>query len=95
MELNLQISILLFVLAAVAIVFSAVFLTTAADIIATRMNLGRLWVGSLLLAGATSLPELATAVAAAPAAVAAPRQEGLARAPLRVASSRSNDCCPS
>ncbi len=65
MDLNLQISILLFALAAVAIVFSAVFLTTAADIIATRMNLGRLWVGSLLLAGATSLPELATAVAAA------------------------------
>ena len=55
----------LFLLAAVIIVVSASFLTAAADVIADKMGLGRLWVGSLLLAGATSLPELVTAVAAA------------------------------
>ena len=65
MEMNLPIILGLFSLASVAIVASAVYLTTAADIIAVRMGLGRLWVGSLLLAGATSLPELATGVAAA------------------------------
>ena len=65
MTVNLPIAVGLFSLAAVVIVVAATFLTTAADIIASRMGLGRLWVGSLLLAGATSLPELATAVAAA------------------------------
>ena len=55
----------LFLLAAVAIVISASFLAASADVIADKMGLGRLWVGSLLLAGATSLPELVTAVAAA------------------------------
>jgi cation:H+ antiporter len=65
MDINLPIALGLFSLASVAIVASAVYLTTAADIIAVRMGLGRLWVGSLLLAGATSLPELATGVAAA------------------------------
>lgn len=64
MTVDLPIATGLFSLAAVTIVVAAMFLTTAADIIATRMGLGRLWVGSLLLAGATSLPELATAVAA-------------------------------
>ena len=64
MEVSLSIAIGLFSLASVAIVVAAIFLTTAADIIATRMGLGRLWVGSLLLAGATSLPELATAITA-------------------------------
>jgi cation:H+ antiporter len=65
MAVNLPIAIGLFFMAAVVIVVAATFLTTAADVIASRMGLGRLWVGSLLLAGATSLPELATAVAAA------------------------------
>lgn len=65
MEVNLPIAAGLFSLAGVVIVAASVFLTTAADIIASRMGLGRLWVGSLLLAGATSLPELVTAVAAA------------------------------
>ena len=64
MTVDLPIAVGMFSLAALVIVVAAVFLTTAADIIASRMGLGRLWVGSLLLAGATSLPELATAVAA-------------------------------
>ena len=65
MELSLTPAIGLFLAAAVVIVVAASFLTAAADTIASRMGLGRLWVGSLLLAGATSLPELVTAVAAA------------------------------
>ena len=65
MELSLPAAIGLFLAAAVVIVVAASFLTAAADTIASRMGLGRLWVGSLLLAGATSLPELVTAVAAA------------------------------
>ncbi|MQF48450.1 hypothetical protein FIM08_00880 [SAR202 cluster bacterium AC-647-N09_OGT_505m] len=65
MTVDLPIAVAMFLLAAVVIVVAATFLTTSADIIASRMRLGRLWVGSLLLAGATSLPELATAVAAA------------------------------
>jgi cation:H+ antiporter len=36
----------------------------AADAIATTTGLGRVWVGTVLLAGATSLPELATDIAA-------------------------------
>ena len=65
MEVSLPVALGLFATASVVIVVAAIFLTTAADIIATRMGLGRLWVGSLLLAGATSLPELATAITAA------------------------------
>jgi cation:H+ antiporter len=38
--------------------------TRAADAIAELTGLGRLWVGSLLLAAATSMPELATDVSA-------------------------------
>ena len=62
---NLPAALGFFSLAAVVIVVAASFLASAADVIASRMGLGRLWVGSLLLAGATSLPELVTAVAAA------------------------------
>lgn len=64
MTINLPIALGLFSVASVVILVSATFLTKAADIIASRMGLGRLWVGSLLLAGATSLPELATAIGA-------------------------------
>ena len=53
MELSLTPAIGLFLPAAVVIVVAASFLTAAADTIASRMGLGRLWVGSLLLAGAT------------------------------------------
>lgn len=40
-------------------------LTRSADIIANKTGWGRIWVGALLLGIATSLPELATAAAAA------------------------------
>ncbi|HEX6106642.1 MAG TPA: hypothetical protein VFZ26_13735 [Gemmatimonadales bacterium] len=44
------------------LVLAGSVLTQAADGIADRSGLGRLWVGSLLLAATTSLPELATDV---------------------------------
>ena len=65
MELSLAQAIGLFLAAAVVIVVAASFLTASADVIAIRMGLGRLWVGGLMLAGATSLPELVTVVSAA------------------------------
>jgi cation:H+ antiporter len=39
-------------------------LSKSADILAEKTGLGRTWVGAILLAGATSLPELATGVSA-------------------------------
>ena len=54
----------IFILAAILIVVAAVSLAISADVIAERSGWGRLWVGSLLLAGATSLPELVTNIAA-------------------------------
>lgn len=51
-----------FVAAAVVIVVAATRLAAYGDIIALRTNLGGMFVGTLLLAGATSLPELLTAI---------------------------------
>ena len=65
MEVSLPVAAGLFLLSALMVVSAAFFLASSADVIASRMGLGRLWVGSLLLAGATSLPEIVTAAAAA------------------------------
>jgi len=46
------------------VVVAGVFLTRSADVIGERMGLGQAWAGVMLLATATSLPELATDVAA-------------------------------
>jgi cation:H+ antiporter len=46
------------------VVAAGIALAKAGDAIASATRLGALWVGSLLLAGATSLPELATDVVA-------------------------------
>ncbi|MFW5994043.1 MAG: sodium:calcium antiporter [Halanaerobiaceae bacterium] len=54
----------LFIYAAI-IIFTATFLTKAADVIAARTKLGEVAVGAILLALATSLPELVTGGAAA------------------------------
>ena len=52
-------------MASAAIVIAAgAALNPAADTIAEATGLGRAWIGAVLLAGATSLPELATDVAA-------------------------------
>lgn len=53
-----------FLAAGLALVVAALVLTRAADALAERSGLGRVWIGSVLLAGATSLPELAVDVSA-------------------------------
>lgn len=50
--------------AALVLVVAASFLARAADRIAESSGLGRVWIGSVLLAGATSLPELSVDVSA-------------------------------
>ena len=53
-----------FLLAGVVVVAAGTLLARSADVIAARTRLGGLWVGSVLLALATSLPELMTDIAA-------------------------------
>ena len=64
MELNLSSYIAIFLVSAVVVVFAAITLGKAGDAIASNTGLGHLWVGLLLIAGATSLPELVTTVTA-------------------------------
>lgn len=56
--------LLVFAAAAVVLVRAALSLARSGDEIADRTGLGRVFVGTLLLAGATSLPEVATDVSA-------------------------------
>jgi len=58
-------AVLQFAIAAAVVVVAGSFLARAADRIAELTGLGRLLVGSLLLAGATSLPELGVDLSAA------------------------------
>jgi cation:H+ antiporter len=51
-----------FIGAAAVVVFAATQLAKYGDVIAVRTNLGRMFIGILLLAGATSLPELLTTI---------------------------------
>jgi cation:H+ antiporter len=53
-----------FILSALAIVVAGIFLARSSDTIAELTNLGRLLVGCILLAGATSLPELLVDISA-------------------------------
>jgi len=55
---------LAFIAAGIVVVFAGTALARYADAIAEATKLGRLWIGSVLLAGATSLPELATDISA-------------------------------
>ena len=57
-------AVAVFIAAGLLLVVAGTVQTRAADSLAELTGLGRLWVGSLLLAGATSLPELATDVSA-------------------------------
>jgi len=57
--------LLLFVASASALVLAGVSLARSGDEIATRTGAGGLLIGGILIAGATSLPELATDVSAA------------------------------
>jgi cation:H+ antiporter len=53
-----------FASAGVAVVFAGSLLARSADAIAEHTGIGRVWVGAVLLAAATSLPELAVDVSA-------------------------------
>jgi cation:H+ antiporter len=59
-----MIHVLAFIAAGIVVVFAGTALARYGDAIAEATRLGRLWIGSVLLAGATSLPELATDISA-------------------------------
>lgn len=53
-----------FVICAVLLVGAATLLSRFGDVLAEKTGLGRVWVGALLIAGVTSLPELASGITA-------------------------------
>lgn len=53
-----------FILCAAAIVWIANMLSKYGDVIAEKTGFGRAWIGAILIAGVTSLPELASGVSA-------------------------------
>jgi cation:H+ antiporter len=53
-----------FIICAGLIIWTASLLSKYGDVLADKTGLGRAWVGALLIAGVTSLPELATGVSA-------------------------------
>jgi len=53
-----------FVASGAVLVLAGIVLARSSDVIAARTRLGRVWVGSIFLAAATSLPELSTDIAA-------------------------------
>jgi cation:H+ antiporter len=53
-----------FVASGAVVVLAGIVLARSSDVIAARTRLGRVWVGSIFLAAATSLPELSTDIAA-------------------------------
>ena len=53
-----------FIICAGLVVLVGIMLSRYADVLAEKTGLGRSWVGAVLLAGATSLPELATGISA-------------------------------
>lgn len=63
-SITLPFAVGMFLFAALLVIGSGIFLATSGDIIAEKSGWGRVWVGSLLVAGATSLPELVTNVTA-------------------------------
>jgi cation:H+ antiporter len=62
--LDLTIAVIVCVSSGAVVVAAGVAMTRTADAIAEITGIGRLWLGAALLAAATSLPELATDVAA-------------------------------
>ena len=65
MDIELVWSLLLFTGSAVAVMWSGTFLAKHGDRLAYITGWGRLWVGTVLIAIATSLPELVTNIVAA------------------------------
>ncbi len=64
MDISLSLAFLFFLISAALVVVSGIFLAKSGDVISKKSGLGQVWVGSLLVAGATSLPELVTNVSA-------------------------------
>ena len=64
MTSELLVALGLFSLAAAFVVTGGIGLALSGDVIAARTGWGQLWVGMLLVAGGTSLPELVTVVSA-------------------------------
>ena len=62
--MDLILDIAVFLIASTVVIIAALGLVKTADIIASATGWGRVWVGSLLLGGATSLPELVTVTSA-------------------------------
>ncbi len=63
--MDLTLALIVFLGTSVLVVSAARYLVTSGDVIAIKTGWGHVWVGALLLAGATSLPELvATSTAA-------------------------------
>lgn len=56
--------VLAFLASGIVVVFAGAALARYGDAIAEATKIGRVWIGAVLLAGATSLPELATDIAA-------------------------------
>ena len=56
--------VLAFIGAGAVVILAGTALARYGDAIAEATGLGRLWIGSVLLAGATSLPELTTGISA-------------------------------
>ena len=65
MSVDLTQASLLFAGSTILVVFSGVFLAKYGDALAALMGWGQLWVGTVLIALATSLPELVTTLTAA------------------------------
>jgi cation:H+ antiporter len=63
-ELSLSAYIAIFAGSSVVVVFAAIALGKAGDAISSNTGMGHLWVGLILIAGATSLPELVTTITA-------------------------------
>jgi cation:H+ antiporter len=63
-QTNLLVTTLIFLFAAAAIIIAGTSLARRADAIAEATGIGQVWVGSVMLAIATSMPELATGVSA-------------------------------
>ncbi len=53
-----------FILCAALIIWAATLLSKYGDVLAVKTGLGRAWVGAILIAGVTSLPELASGISA-------------------------------
>jgi cation:H+ antiporter len=53
-----------FILCATLLIWAATLLSKYGDVLAVKTGLGRAWVGAILIAGVTSLPELASGISA-------------------------------